>query len=259
MESTEDYIKDFERVMGVTPDAYADDLWRNRPNWASRSSLLFHDTRFLFKAAYTAGSDVAIEIGTATGFSAAVLCHALHCSSRVGIISEEYQVVTYDLSSAFFADPSRNTGDAAHEQLPAELLEHITFRNPALAADVQRDYGSGTIGFLFIDAAHRHPWPTLDLLATLDLLRSGATVVLHDINLPFTYPQFPYWGAKYLFDDLVVEKVMAHEPELPNIGSIRIPEDKGQMRSQLMRILRAHEWEAEMHPDYLARLGLSPN
>jgi hypothetical protein len=73
----------------------------------------------------------------------------------------------------------------------------------------------------FIDANHKHLWPTLDLLAALPCLRAGATVPLHDINnLPVTHPQFAGWGVKHLFDDLDVEKQAGENERIPNIGTI---------------------------------------
>jgi hypothetical protein len=57
-------------------------------------------------------------------------------------------------------------------------------------------------------------------------LRPGATVVLHDINLPLVEPEFQDWGAKYLFDGLDTTKDVPDDGELANIGRFAIPEDK---------------------------------
>jgi hypothetical protein len=70
-------------------------------------------------------------------------------------------------------------------------------------------------------------------------------------------PRFPVWGAKYLFDGLDLEKGVPDDAEPPNIGSIRIPEDKDQLGAELLKILFAHEWETDVNDDYLANLGVT--
>src|SRR5204863_7491472 len=103
-----------------------------------------------------------------SGMSAAVLCYAGHLASKAGTIRSRFEVATYDISPRCYFDQNHRVGDAAREILPARLLEFIRFRNPANSADVARDYRQARLRFLFIDAMHRHPWPTLDLLTTLD-------------------------------------------------------------------------------------------
>ena len=204
------------------------------------------DARFLFRQAREAGTSVAVEIGTASGFSAGLLCHALAFASEAGRIGSDYRVVTYDIDPQIYVDRKRRSGDAAREQLPPALLDHVTFRAPATVADLTGDFEPEEILFLFIDASHSHPWPTLDLLGALDYLATGATVVLHDINLPVIHPEFAHWGVKHLFDSLTVEKEVADDVSEPNIGSIRIPTEKAELRDQLLRILYAHAWELDV-------------
>jgi hypothetical protein len=218
--------------------------------------LGFYDTRYLFRSVLKYAANIAVELGTGTGFSTAVVCHALNWASQAGLVATDYQVVTYDISARYYADRCKKVGAAALEQLPSELLEHVIFRNPAVASDVRKDYQVDEVALMFIDANHRHPWPTLDLFATLDCLRAGAVVILHDINLPVIHPQFPHWGVKYLFDDLKVPKDTPHDPEMPNIGRIIIPADKDQLRAELLSILFAHPWEMQVKRDYLKQIGI---
>ncbi|HEX6385856.1 MAG TPA: class I SAM-dependent methyltransferase [Anaerolineae bacterium] len=247
---------DFERVIGCRPDAFCDAFYAEKPKWVT-GSLSDSDTRFLFKTALNAAASVAVEIGTASGFSTAVLCHALNFASQAGLIESDFHVISCDISPTFYADQSKRVGDATREQLPPELMLHIKLRHPAYALNLRQHHGNDEIKFLFIDANHQHPWPALDLLAALDCLSPGAIVVLHDINLPIVNPEFPIWGAKYLFDDLEVEKDLARDCEIPNIGRIKIPEGKEQLRTQLLEIIHAHEWEIDIREDYLARMGIA--
>lgn len=229
-----------------------DDLHRARPSWVTGSLSTF-DARYLFSRAIEAQASIAVEIGTASGFSTAVLAHALAIAARARN-AEAFRVVSYDAVGRFYADETKAVGDAARVLLPEELLACVEFRNPARALDVADDFPPDSLAFLFIDASHRHPWPALDLLATLPCLRPGAEVVLHDINLPrLNDGQFPVWGAKHVFDDLSVGKAADGQASPPNIGSIYVPDDKETLRRDLLEIVSAHEWEAKVGDDVVSR------
>jgi hypothetical protein len=249
-------MENLEKVIGCRPEAFCDSLVANRPEWVT-GSLSRSDTRFLFDTTLKADASLAVEIGTASGYSTSVLCHALNFASQAGTIDSDFHVVSYDVSLSFYADRNKRVGDATREQLSPELLKHVTFRHPAFASNLKHHHGNDDLGFLFIDANHKHPWPTLDLLATLALLKPGAVVVLHDINLPIKNSRFQEWGAKYLFDGLDLEKGVSNDVEIPNMGRLKIPEDKEQLRGQLLKILSAHEWQIDVNDDYLANLGIT--
>lgn len=248
--------KDISQVLGCDAATFINTLSRTRPKWIT-GSLSVSDALFVFESAIKSGTGVAVEVGTASGYSSTVLCHALHTASRMGAIGPDFRVLSYDISPVFYADPSKRGGDAAREQLPPELLEHVTFRSPVTAADLRSLHGESGIEFLFIDADHRHPWPALDLLAAVDALKPGATVLLHDINLPVIHPQHPDWGAKRLFDGLDLEKDAAVNPYgPPNTGKIIVPADKGVLKAQLLDIIARHAWEVEVPANHLRRIGV---
>lgn len=225
-----------------------------RPEWARAGSVSVDDAQFLFARVIVARVETVVELGTASGVSTAILCHALDTAHRTGKISSGYRVLSYDQRDTFYLDPSRAVGDAAREMLDPVLVSHIEFRHPATAITLREHHAPGEIGMLFIDANHSHPWPVLDLLATLELLRPGAEVIFHDINLPLVSPEFNVWGAKHLFDDLDVKKHAALMPDPPNIGSVIIPVDKASLREQLLAIVHAHEWEADVPEGVTAAL-----
>jgi predicted O-methyltransferase YrrM len=240
----------WKSVVGTAPDSFSDGYTDARPGWAS-GSLSHSDARFLFGRALEIRAPVAVEIGTASGFSTGLICHALAFARKARRIASDYRVVTYDIDTQFYADRQRRIGDAAREQLPAALLKRITFRAPTTVAQLAEDFDFDGIHFLFVDASHNHPWPTLDLLGALDRLAPGAMVVLHDINLPVIHPELTAWGVKHLFDALDVEKEVAQDVEVPNIGSFRIPAAKDALREQFLRILYEHAWEADVDPELL--------
>jgi predicted O-methyltransferase YrrM len=232
-----------------------------RANWVMNGSVSQNDARFLFDAATQARVSHVVELGTGSGFTSGLLCHALHLNYRSGNIGPDFHIVTYDASEMWYDDLKRRVGDAAREQLPPALLRRITFRNPAMALDIARDYAADSIEFLFIDANHRHPWPAMDLFALLNALRPGATVVMHDINLPLVHPQFQEWGPKYLFDGLQTTKDVPNDGEVANIGRLVIPEDKARLKAQILEVLLRHKWEEDprvtCRPDYLEEIGIT--
>jgi predicted O-methyltransferase YrrM len=244
---------DWTEVIGAAPEEASDRLYGTRPGWVT--GYVSHlDARYLLLRTLAARTEVVVEIGTASGVSTAILCRALEIAHAGGAIGDGFEVRTYDLVERFYADDSRQTGEAAREMLAPELLGHVTFRSPVTAAAVADDLGADAVDLMFIDANHSHPWPALDLLATLDSLRSGAEVILHDINLPARQPNVPGWGAKHVFDGLDVKKQVYDEDAIPNIGSIWIPDDKEEMVSQLLGLVQRHEWETEVPESITAKL-----
>jgi len=236
-------------------------FYAQRANWVMNGSVSENDAWFLFNAATQARVSHVVELGTGSGFTAGLLCHALHMNHRSGNIGPDFDIVTYDASSMVYNDSQRRVGDAAREQLPPALLRRVTFRNPAMALDIARDYAADSIEFLFIDANHRHTWPAMDLFALLDALRPCATVVMHDINLPLVHPEFQEWGPKFLFDGLGTTKDVPDDGEVANIGRLVIPEDKARLKAQILDVLVRHEWEEDprvtCRPDYLEEIGIT--
>ena len=237
-------------------DALAETLCRDRPTWIQAGSLGGDDSRFLLRSAFHSHVREVVEIGTASGYSTMLLCRALQLASDAGLIGSDFRVVSYDILEMFYGDRTKMVGDAAREQLSDKLLGHISFRNPATAADLSRFHALNSIKFLFLDADHRHPSPTIDLLRALPYLAPLATVVVHDINLPILHPSCPDWGVKLLFDGLQLPKSVASESYVSNIGSFVVPQDKAVLETQLQGILYAHEWQATVSDRDLQELGL---
>ena len=248
---------DVSAVMGCDAEEYSDRLYGRRPEWVE-GCISHFDARYLFRRALEARTPLVVEIGTASGVSTAFLCSALDVACRAGEIDSNFEVRSYDLQTLFYADESKEVGDATRAMVSPDLVRHITFRAPATALTVAEEMPPASVDFLFIDANHRHPWPALDLLATLDCLRAGAEVVLHDINLPVRQPDAGASGAKYLFDDLSLPKETDHVDSIPNIGSVFISEDKTALREEVLALVWAYEWEATPWDAVTSRLLPQP-
>lgn len=248
-----------EARCGTTIDTIVDQYCDQRPAWVA-GDIGRPDARFLLLEAFRTQSRHLVEIGTASGMSTGLLCRGLDIARQAGLVGNDYRVVSYDLVERFYGATDHRVGDAAREILDDETLSHIMFRNPATALDAAREHAPDSVHFLFIDASHSHPWPALDLLAALPILAAGATVVLHDVNLPVVLPQFPDWGAYHLFHGLSLEKRLAAEGyrpgSPPNVGSVVIPADKAGLRAEILAIIAAHRWETDVPDAVLEVLGV---
>jgi predicted O-methyltransferase YrrM len=253
------WVAGVEARCGTTIDAIADQYCSQRPGWVT-GDIGRQDARFLMHEVLESRATSILEIGTASGMSTGLLCLAIESARQAGLIGSEYRVYSYDIVTKFYADTRYCIGDAARELLDDTMLSHITFRNPATALDAAREHAADSVRFLFIDASHKHPWPALDLLATLPILAPGATVVLHDVNLPLVCPQYPSWGAHHLFNGLSLEKRLAAEGygphALPNVGSVVIPKDMDRLRAEIHRIIATHPWEDKIPHAVLAELDV---
>ena len=122
--------------------------------------------------------------------------------------------------------------------------------------------------FAFIDANHKHPAPTADLLWLLPALAPGAWVALHDINLPRVAEVYGEYhngekvpwadrGAKELFDGWPWEKISGRAIGSrivgSNIGAIRIPSDVSVLD---LRMIIESPWEMVPNQSMLKVLGL---
>lgn len=224
------------------------ELYRKRPEWAS-GSISWHDARYLYGRVLDRAPQLVVEIGTASGVSTAVITRALMDARPAG----DFQVLSYDISERFYADRSKPVGAATREMLEPGALENIEFRK-GTTRDLGTFHSPDALEMVFIDADHRHPWPVLDLLAVLDFVRPGAEVLMHDINLPHTTSASTDAGAKIAFDGLELEKMRDEDGDPPNIGSIVIPDDKPQLRDQLLRLIDEHSWETDVAPETVAAL-----
>jgi cephalosporin hydroxylase len=171
-----------------------------------------------------------IEIGTLTGFSAAVIAAAIHRQhGNSGGISVE----TIDARTHCSIDETRPIGFEIPALIPdlASTVRVHTRRESDFARELAAD---GEFGLAFIDADHRHPWPLLDVLRLAPYVQSGGWILLHDIQLG-THGQklretgqsmesgTPY-GAEWLFDRWPFRKIRSF-----HIGAIELPSRKADL------------------------------
>ena len=187
---------------------------------------------FLFAAAVTSilAPPSAIEVGTASGFSAAIITKMMALrEAEKGGLEKSPLLHTIDKRADFAPDPTKPIGFAI-DLLAAELRERIVL-HPLHDSSFCRELPPDpALRFAFIDGNHRHPWPLLDVLRVLERMASG-WILVHDIDLPATIARAraegrvidlqPVAGAKHVFDLWPDEKVSSG-----NIGVVKVPADR---------------------------------
>ena len=181
-----------------------------------------------------------VEIGTLTGFSAAIIAAALqrqHGSEGASWVD------TIDIRSQCLIDEARPTGCEIAESFP-ELVGMIRLHAPHDSEVVKELAKRSELEIAFIDARHSHPMPLLDVLRLAPYVRSGGWIVLHDIQLgtigrkAIEAGQTMRWkagfGAEWFFQYWPFKKISGG-----NIGAVQLPNDKSalvQFASRLMAL-----------------------
>jgi predicted O-methyltransferase YrrM len=194
----------------------------------------------------------AVEIGTSTGFSSALIASALH--RRHPQLAGPL-VDTIDLHSEYIVDRTKPIGFEIAEVLPE--LPGIVRLHTGRQSDFVRDLAQpNELAFVFIDADHQHPMPLLDLLRVAPYVQGRGWILLHDIRLgtmgvkarasdcPLSYGA-PF-GAEWLFDRWPFRKI-----DGSNIGALQLPPNK---ISILPTVLRLMELPFEVNPASFRRM-----
>ncbi len=224
------------------------------PHWA-KGHINTRDAAFIWDFVEATHAATSIEIGTASGVSTAALAHAINqlvpqsTGDHSGTpVSDQYGVWTFDILDYCYFDFERPVGAAA--LLIAPDLEHtIHIRTGHTARDASRSFSAQSIHLALIDADHRHPAATLDMLALLPVLAPGGWVLLHDISLDAINEQRAEHeppsqhaledGPRRLFEGWTFAKVRekSETPARSNIGAIQIPQDIDAAAAALLDIL----------------------
>jgi Methyltransferase domain len=165
-----------------------------------------------------------IEIGTLTGFSAAIIAAAIYHQHGV---RDEIAVETIDSHTYCSIDRSRPIGFEIPDLIP-DLVSTVRLHTGRESDVVGEIAGPGEFGLAFIDADHRHPWPLLDVLRLAPYLQPRSWILLHDIQLG-TYGQAERaagkqletgtpFGAEWLFERWPFRKIRSF-----HIGAIELP------------------------------------
>jgi predicted O-methyltransferase YrrM len=179
-----------------------------------------------------------VEIGTLTGFSAAIIAAAL---LRQPQEERARWVDTIDLAPQCFIDKTRPTGFEIAEAFP-ELASMIRLHVPHESTFVRELAQPEELETAFIDADHQHPLPLLDLLRVAPYIRSGGWILLHDIRLASkarkangadpTLRWGAAEGAELLFESWPFRKISGG-----NIGAVQLPGEKSALIPFALRLM----------------------
>jgi cephalosporin hydroxylase len=182
------------------------------------------DLLFLHAFVNVLAPDRVVEIGTLSGFSAAVIADAVAQHQRPE--SESVVVDTIDLSQRCITDQTKPVGFEIPQLVP-RLSSRIRVHAGQDARHVEQIARAGELQLVFIDADHQHPRPTLDLIHVSRFVRPGGWVIVHDIELGplgervraagVDFEHGPF-GAQWLFEAWPFEKISGG-----NIGALRLP------------------------------------
>ncbi len=178
--------------------------------------------------------ELTIEIGTASGFSAAVLAKVISLRwQQTGGAPNGPLLHTIDLKADAQRTEARPVGFAIAEVTP-EVADRVGVHPLHDATYARELVGNRALTFALVDGNHQHPWPLHDLLQLVALMPDG-WIILHDIDLPAIAggAYAPRYGAKYVFDHWPDKKIAAG-----NIGAVRLPDDRRSLGG-LVRQLRA--------------------
>ena len=179
-----------------------------------------------------------LEIGTLTGFSAAIIAAALH---RQADEQMPKWVDSIDVAPHCFIDKTRPTGFEIEEAFP-ELAAMIRLHIPHDSTFVGELAQPNELEIAFIDADHQHPLPLLDLLRVAPYVHPGGWIVLHDIQLGTKGRKAEgsdptlRWGAA-AGAELVFESWPFGKISGGNIGAIRLPEEKSALIPFALRLM----------------------
>ena len=183
------------------------------------------DLLFLHAFVNVLAPDRVVEIGTLSGFSAAVIADAVAQHQRPE--SESVVVDTIDLSQRCLTDQTKPVGFEIPQLVP-RLSSRIRVHAGQDARYVEQIARAGELQLVFIDADHQHPRPTLDLIRVSRFVRPGGWVIVHDIELGslgermraagVAFEHGAPFGAQWLFEAWPFEKISGG-----NIGALRLP------------------------------------
>ncbi len=215
-----------------------------RPDWA-RGTISRGDAAFLFEIVTRGRPRAVAEIGVASGTSTAFLSTLL--ADRL----PKCEIFAFDALKHVYNEPQKPVGAYVQELLgrtpPNLKLQGGTASYGIRTCPDRPD----CFDFVFLDANHEHPWPCLDLLSIIDIVKPGAWIVLHDIALPLITREARAFGPMYLYLNWPGEKCAPAGDEA-NIGAIRLFDDPARSVRALIASM-ALPWQARPAAD--ARRG----
>lgn len=203
-----------------------------------------YEAEFLMRRVLEKVPSCIVEIGTASGGSAAHMLAALRISGAPGCLH------TFEYLDYCYFDKTKKPAFLV-EEIFGTIPENFHLHLKSSAFDIGKYVGAAGADLLFVDGNHSHPWATLDMLLALPYMAEDATIVFHDINLHLLGGEEKKRdkGPHYAFYHLrSFNKIAVALRPYPNIGSLEINGDKLRIADNLLDILFRFEWENHSWP-----------
>lgn len=250
-EKIRNIFKSQKRVKNLRSSESIKKFVTKRPAWV-QGAITTSEMEFLYHSILDAKPESIVEVGVASGNSTATILKAI-ADLKLAHPKHIAHLHAFDISPYCYFDHDIPVGTAVDEMIPAEK-DHLSLHAPHTVLDFDKFIEKESIHFLFIDANHDHPWPSIDLYHALPYLSKDAVVCFHDINLPNVFPAFPCWGVKYLFDKIEANKSIIEEDK-PNIGLFSLDStSKKALRETIHHVLENYDWQTEIPENFLKDL-----
>jgi predicted O-methyltransferase YrrM len=182
------------------------------PDWVTTGTIPINQAEVVIELLDQMAACNLVEIGTASGYSAALFGLALNSSGR------EWTLDTIDYGERCYFDPSRLVGECIHEL--ASQLPQIKIHRSKTSLDIPDFIGKKEFDFAYIDGSHSSPWAAIDLIGLLPKLSDNSVVCLDDIALPFQPGYSHQNAARDLFRAWRGPKWI--DQRAPNLGILKI-------------------------------------
>ena len=191
------------------------------------------DAHFLCDLIQKSQPKKCFEVGVASGMSSTFILMAL---AKLG---SERKLVSVDISQQYYADKTKQVGYVVESAIP-KLGCKFDLHFHQWSADAETLAKDEKFDFVFIDAHHGHPWPTLDTMLVLPFVKHGTWIAHHDIALK-DIPQYSEsTGPFHVYQSFPEDKVKSQKGN-QNIGAFQITDSHRACEEFLLASL-AHEW-----------------
>lgn len=168
-----------------------------------------------------------LEVGVAEGGTTAVIVKSLE------ILGLNCDMFSVDLNEQFYRDKNLETGYIYKKQKTPENVNHTFLFGKTIAGRLEKIRGG--IDLVILDTTHSIPGEILDFLSVLPFLSKNGMVVLHDVNLNYSYAckegsvrhgSLRSIATKVVYTTAVAEKYYDYDDNhLYNIAALKINED----------------------------------
>jgi hypothetical protein len=204
----------------------------------SHGSLGNADIFFLSALIGALGARNALEIGAASGLSAALIVATIARGfEERGEPVSGTLAHTIDRQERCLFNENKPIGFVIPEIVPA-LADRVEVHTNSDSSSSEKYAGKESLTFAFIDGNHQHPWPLLDALHLLPLMRPGSWMAMHDIaNPPGREAAQVRMGAQWVFDEWPARTIKGGY-----IGAVQVPERRSALKGFIEGLLK-HPFE----------------